>query len=107
MPLFRRWIPVVKACPKGLAEGWIKPCDDYVFDHSHAWGGCPRYWLPRALIGLEIHENGFRKISLHPRITDIAHARVAVPTPYGMLKCEVISGTVHILNIPPQIELVN
>ena len=103
--LLRRWVPVVKACPKGLAEGWIRPCDGYVFDHSHAWGGCPRYWLPRALIGLEIHENGFRKISLRPRLTQITHAEITVPTPYGLLECEVSSGKLHVLNIPPQIQI--
>ena len=107
MPLFRRWIPVVEECGKGLAEGWIKPCDDYIFDHSHAWGGCPRYWLPRALIGLDIHENGFRTISLRPRIPEIAHAEIAVPTPYGLLKCEVESGEIRASDIPPQIRIVN
>ncbi|MBR0391235.1 MAG: hypothetical protein IJK38_02820 [Oscillospiraceae bacterium] len=107
IPLLQRWVPVVKACPKGLAEGWIKPCDGYVFDHSHAWGGCPRYWLPRALIGLDILEKGFRKISLRSRMTGIADARVAVPTPYGLLECEVTSGKVHVLNVPSQIQIVN
>ena len=106
IPLLQRWVPIVRACPKGLAEGWIKPCDGYVFDHSHAWGGCPRYWLPRALIGLEILDAGFRKIALRPRITGIPYAQIAVPTPYGLLECEVSSGNIRVLNVPPQIQIV-
>lgn len=104
--IFERWIPMVQACSKGLSEGWIKPCDDYVFDHSHAWGGCPRYWLPRALIGLDILEPGFRKISLQPRLTGIAHAEISVPTPFGIMAFDVNHGKIQILQIPKEIEVV-
>ena len=106
IPILERWIPLVRECPKGLAEGWIKPCDGYVFDHSHAWGGCPRYWLPRALIGLEILEPGFRAISLLPRLTEFPHAFVSLPTPYGLLECEVNSGSVTVLRCPEEIKIV-
>ena len=103
MPLFQRWIPMVEHCSKGLAEGWITPCDGYVFDHSHAWGGSPRYWLPRALIGLDILEPGFKTIRLSPRLRTIADATVTVPTPFGLLVCKVCSGEIKVTAAPDEI----
>ena len=103
--LFSRWIPMVEACSKGLAEGWISPCDGYIFDHSHAWGGCPRYWLPRSLIGLEILEPGFRTIRLSPRLKKVANASVSIPTPHGLLSCEVHAGEIKITASPKEITI--
>ena len=103
MPLFRRWVPMVEKCSKGLAEGWIPPCDGYVFDHSHAWGGCPRYWLPRALIGLDILEPGFRVIRLSPRLKTPEPSLITVPTPYGHLTCEVCNGKIKNAAAPKEI----
>ena len=105
MPLLRRWIPMVEACGKGLAEGWIQPCDGYIFDHSHAWGGCPRYWLPRALIGLEILEPGFKTIRLIPRLKMPGLSTVTVPTPYGLLTCEVEAGKIKRITSPEEITI--
>ena len=107
MPLFRRWIPMVEACRKGLAEGWISPCDGYIFDHSHAWGGCPRYWLPRSLIGLEILEPGFKTIRLSPKLKTIAEATVRIPTPYGLFACEIHNGKIKITASPKEITILS
>ena len=98
--IFKRWLPMAAECSKGLAEGWIKPCDNYEFDHSHAWGGCPRYWLPRGLIGLEILEPGFRRISLKPRLSCFENAEVRLPTPFGLLACTVSCGKITSLSVP-------
>ena len=106
LQLFSRWIPLVQECPKGLAEGWIRPCDGYVFDHSHAWGGCPRYWLPRALAGLEILEPGFQTIRFSPRLPLPGTSRITIPTPCGLLKCTVTDGKITSLMIPPGISVV-
>ena len=104
-PILKRWIPVTEACSKGLAEGWIRPCDNYVFDHSHAWGGCPRYWLPRALLGLEILEPGFRRISLHPRLKLTGRASISLSTPFGMLRCTATDGIIETLSVPPEVQI--
>ena len=105
VPLFRRWIPMVEACSKGLAEGWIPPCDGYNFDHSHAWGGCPRYWLPRALIGLDILEPGFKTLRLKPRLNMPGLSTVTLPTPYGLIVCEVHSGAIKKITSPKEITI--
>ena len=107
IPLFRRWIPMVENCSKGLAEGWIAPCDGYIFDHSHAWGGCPRYWLPRALIGLDILEPGFKTIRLLPRLKMPGNSTVTVPTPHGLLTCEVQDGIIRKITSPKEITILS
>ena len=102
--LLKRWIPMVQACPTGLAEGWILPTPGYSFDHSHAWGGCARYWLPRALLGLRIREDGFKKISLKPIPSPYARAEVCVPTPMGTLFCALENGKIADLRVPEGVE---
>ncbi len=91
-------------CTKGLQEGWIKPQEDYSFDHSHAWGGTPAYQLPSAVLGFEMREAGFRKISLTPNLYDLEFAEVSMPTPYGDISCRLEKGRKPIINIPDGIE---
>ena len=83
--ILERWKSPVQECSKGLTEGFYKP-DDYVFDHSHAWGGTPAYSLPLALTGLTIKEPGFKRISLNPSLLGLTAARVEIPTPLGMIQ---------------------
>ena len=100
------WKEPVRECPKGLAEGFYKPTPEYSFDHSHAWGGTPAYALPLALSGLEILEPGYKKIRLNPSLLGLDHAKVQIPTPYGMVELTMETGKDPVTHIPECIELV-
>ena len=106
MDIISRWYPMIEASPKGLAEGWISP-PDYVFDHSHAFGGTPIYQLPRNLIGLKIIEPGLKKISLKPQLFGLEYADVKIPTPYGVISVTQKAGEAPIIRIPNGIELID
>lgn len=83
LELLERWKEPIKTCDKGLVEGFISPEENYVFDHSHAWGGTPLYSLPKALCGFEVLEAGMKKIRFCPSLLGLNEARVEIPTPYG------------------------
>lgn len=104
--LIARWIPVVKACGKGLAEGWIKPQPDYVFDHSHAWGGTVLYQLYRHSLGLEILAPGMKRICLRPKDLGLGNTDISVPTPYGELRMSRKDGGEPQFTVPDGIEVV-
>lgn len=104
LDLIRRWIPMVKACSKGLQEGWYKPEEGYSFDYSHAWGGTPAYQLPARLLGLEMVEPGWKHIRLVPRLYGLDWAEILVPTPFGALFCRMEKDKDPVLDIPPQIK---
>ncbi len=87
LTLFEKWKPLVLECSKGLQEGWLAPEPNYSFDHSHAWGGTPAYHMPLMLSGFQMVEPGFKKISLSPQLFGLTYADVAIPTPYGILRC--------------------
>jgi len=89
LKLAEEWKAPVKDCPKGLVEGFIAPEPTYYFDHSHAWGGTPLYSIPKALTGIEILEPGYKKISLEPSCLGLDEAKVEIPTPYGMIVCDI------------------
>ena len=100
MPLLRKWIPIIEACPQGLQEGWIKPEETYRFDHSHAWGGTPAYHLPLLLTGLEVLEPGFAAISLRPRLFGLRHAYITFPTPRGSVSVCMEEGREPVIDVP-------
>ncbi len=105
MPVLERWKQPVAACSKGLVEGFIPPEPTYSFDHSHAWGGTPVYALPKALLGFEMLEPGFRKIRLAPSLLGLSWAHVELPTPFGLLTCEMKEGKKTVFTIPDGIEV--
>ncbi|MGM9624155.1 MAG: hypothetical protein ACI3XM_00475 [Eubacteriales bacterium] len=82
--ILEQWKAPCRACPKGLAEGFIAP-EGYSFDHSHAWGGTPAYALPLALSGLTMLAPGYAKITLAPDLLGLDSAHVEIPTPRGMI----------------------
>ena len=104
--MLERWKTPVAECPKGLAEGFLPPEPSYHFDHSHAWGGTPAYALPKALLGFEMLSPGFRRISLSPSLLGLEHAVVEMPTPQGMLRCEMQAGRDPVITLPPGITAV-
>ena len=89
-----RWKDAVRACPKGLAEGFVAPEPTYHFDHSHAWGGTPLYSLPRAIMGLEIKKPGMSEIELSPSSLGLDYAYSELLTPLGRVVCEIKDGRV-------------
>jgi len=103
--ILEQWKEPVKACPKGLPEGFYKPEESYSFDHSHAWGGTPLYALPQALSGLEILEPGYQRIRLSPSLLGLEWAKVQVPTPYGIIEISMKAGTKPEITIPDGILL--
>ncbi len=90
--ILERWKAPVAECPKGIAEGFVKPEPTYRFDHSHAWAGTPLYSLPKALLGLEIAEPGMRRLRLSPSLLGLRAARVELLTPAGKVVCEMREG---------------
>lgn len=103
MPVLDRWRAPVLECDKGLVEGFIPPQQGYVFDHSHAWGGTPLYSLPKALLGLEILAPAYKEIALSPSLLGLKRARVELPTPYGVLICELEEGQKPRITCPDEI----
>lgn len=100
------WKAPVKDCPKGLVEGFIMPEPTYSFDHSHAWGGTPLYALPKALLGLEIVDPGYRKIRLSPSLLGLERAHVEVPTPLGLISVDLEAGKAPAIELPKGVEVV-
>ena len=101
---FEKWKPMVRECPKGLAEGWIKPEPTYSFDHSHAWGGTPAYHIPLLLTGFRMIKSGFKKIGLAPKLFGLDYADVAFPTPYGVVRCVQRRGEEPKITVPEGLE---
>ena len=100
-----RWKQAVKDCGKGLVEGFFAPEPTYHFDHSHAWGGSPLCSLPKALTGISIVEAGYKKIKMKPSLLGLKRARVEIPTPYGMILCEMEQGCKPKITLPEGIVL--
>lgn len=75
----------------------------YSFDHSHAWGGSPLYSIPKALLGIDILEAGYRKIRLDPSLLGLEAASVEIPTPFGKISCIMKKGEKIKLNVPKEI----
>ena len=103
IPVLDRWRAPVLECDKGLVEGFIPPEQGYGFDHSHAWGGTPLYSLPKALLGLEILQPAYREIALSPSLLGLEKARVELPTPYGLVVCELEQGKEPRITHPDEI----
>lgn len=104
MKLIRKWAPSTRACVKGLQEGWYAPEEGYSFDHSHAWGGCPAYFIPRMLTGFTLLENGYKKIRLAPKCFDLDFAEVSFPTPYGEIRVIQRKGETPQITVPAGID---
>lgn len=106
VPQLLRWKIMTDACPKGLQEGWIKPEENYSFDHSHAWGGTPAYQLPYAFTGFEMLEPGYKKILISPELFGLDFAHVKIPTPKGYIICDLKKGAKPNIYIPDGIDAI-
>ena len=106
LPLVERWKAPVRACSKGLVEGFIAPEPTYSFDHSHAWGGTPLYSLPKALMGLEITKPGMREITLKPSLMGLQSAKTELLTPFGKVTCTLESGKIPVVTHPEEVTVI-
>ena len=106
LPLMQGWRDAMKISKKGLSEGFYPPEPTYKFDYSHAWGGTPLYALPKAILGLEILECGFKKIKLNPSLLSLDFASVEFPTPYGKATVELKKGEAPKISAPKEVEIV-
>ncbi|MBQ1954889.1 MAG: hypothetical protein II350_04025, partial [Clostridia bacterium] len=106
MKLVSKWVPYAENLDKGLQEGWFTPEDGYIFDHSHAWGGYPAYYLPVTLLGFKLLENGYKKIRLSPKLFGLKSADILFPTPYGDIHVTMEEGKEPVIEIPEGIEAV-
>lgn len=100
-----RWKKPTAECPKGLVEGFVAPEPTYCFDHSHAWGGTPLWSIPKALLGLEIEKPAYEEIALSPSLLGLDRARIELPTPKGMLVCELKKGKAPKVTAPEGIKV--
>ena len=97
-----RWEDMTKF-GKGLQEGWYD-CSGYGFDYSHVWGGTPTYQLPSKLLGFEMTEPGYKKITLHPRLFGLSYAKIKIPTPYGCIEAVLEREKEPVIKVPDGIE---
>ena len=107
LSILERWKAPVRECPKGIAEGFVKPEPTYKFDHSHAWAGTPLYALPKALLGLEIAAPGMTAIRLSPSLLGLHEAHVELLTPRGKLVCEMRQGEAPRVSCPDGVTLIS
>jgi len=105
LSVVERWMPSIRECSKGLVEGFFAPAANYSFDHCHAWGGTPLYSLPKALTGLSIEAAGYKKIKLKPSLLGLHHAKIEIPTPYGMVTCDMKQGQTPRITAPSEISV--
>ena len=105
LKILETWKQPVLECTKGLVEGFFKPEPTYSFDHSHAWGGTPLYSLPKALLGLEINKPGFSEITLKPSLLGLEKAKVELPTPYGLLVCDLQKNQDAVITYPEEMHV--
>lgn len=101
--LLLKWSVSADVCGKGLQEGWYKPEETYSFDHSHAWGGCPAYFIPQMLLGMRIEEPGMKKLSFRPALCGLERAELSFPTPYGMIRCSQRKEEDPVFDVPEEI----
>lgn len=99
-----RWKRLIDICPKAMREGWID-MPGYGYDFSHAWGCTPTYQLPSKILGLEILEPKFKKISVKPDLFGLEFANIKVPTPYGAIEACITKDKAEI-NAPEEIEVI-
>lgn len=92
LPILEKWKAPVRECPKGLAEGFVKPEPTYHFDHSHAWGGTPLYSLPKALLGPQWTKPGMKDLAFSPSLLGLKWAKVELLTPSGKVTCDMKEG---------------
>lgn len=78
----------ILACAFVLFFTNVKKLPGYDYDYSHAWGATPAYQLMSKITGLQMIKPGFCKILLKPDLFGLKSAKVNIPLPYGMIRCD-------------------
>ena len=74
---------------------------------AHGWSSGPTAWLSEQVLGVRNPANGYRSVTIAPRLLGLAWARGSVPTPHGVLHVTVRKEEENqriTLEIPPGIE---
>ena len=88
------WLENAAPIDEVVPEGKIDIHGDYgaycyvKFRHSlcHGWASGPCPWLSRYVLGIQVAEPGFRKISVRPHLCGMTYAHGTYPTPYGQIE---------------------
>ena len=95
-----KWKGQLDHCRKGMPEGWGL----FIGDNSHAWGASPTYQLPMRMLGFEMLEPGFARFRLSPKLIGVEEAEIAIPSPCGLIRCEIKKGAAPIVTVPEEYE---
>jgi alpha-L-rhamnosidase len=55
---------------------------------AHGWSSGPTAWLSEHVLGVRDAKDGFRAVTIAPRLMGLTWARGAVPTPQGVIRVE-------------------
>jgi len=79
----------------------------YFTSFAHGWSAGPTAWLSENVLGIRDAQDGFRSVTIAPRLLGLAFARGSVPTPHGSIRvsAERNGAAEHIdLDIPQGVE---
>ncbi|MBO5837564.1 MAG: hypothetical protein J6Q92_06695 [Oscillospiraceae bacterium] len=102
---FGKEISSVEMCFSADTEVQLFCNDRLIATGPAVVGGSPLYSLPKALTGLTIVEAGYKKVKLNPTLLGLETARVEIPTPYGMILCDMKQGQTPQVTVPEGIVL--
>jgi alpha-L-rhamnosidase len=60
----------------------------YFVSLAHGWSAGPTAWLMEEVLGIQPTGAGFSTVDIRPDLVDLAWAKGAEPTPYGLLKVD-------------------
>ena len=79
----------------------------YFVSMAHGWSSGPAAWLSENVLGVRDARDGFRTVTIAPRLMGLAWAKGAVPTPQGAIAVserKVERGEVIEVEIPRQVQ---
>ena len=57
----------------------------YFTSFAHGWSAGPTAWLSENVLGIRDAADGFRSVTIAPRLLGLSYARGTVPTPHGVI----------------------
>jgi hypothetical protein len=68
----------------------------YFVSLAHGWSSGPTAWLMEQVLGIRPTGSGFTTVDIRPELVGLKFARGGEPTPFGMLKVEVLPGKITV-----------
>ena len=65
----------------------------YFVSLSHGWSSGPTAWLLEQILGIQPTAEGFRNVTIRPDLAGLAWAKGTEPTPYGLIRIDLKSGS--------------